>query len=119
MSTRMQKVQELLKEEISDIILRELKDPRVGFITVIDTEISPDMRHAKIYVSVMGSDEQRKENIDLLNKAQWFIRQVFMKRVRMKTVPELQFILDTSIDKSIRMLELFEQIKKDEQRDSE
>lgn len=114
MSTRQEKVQELLREEIADILRREFKDPRLGFITVIDTEVTPDMRHAKVYVSIMGSEKERKDNMAILKNAQWFVRQAFMKRVRMKTVPEIEFVLDTSVDKGIRLLELFEQIKSDE-----
>lgn len=111
-------MRELLKEEVSDILRREMKDPRLGFITITDAEISPDMRHARVYVSVMGSEEERGENMALLKKAQHFVRQAFGKRVRMKTMPDIEFVLDTSVDRSIRLLELFEQIKRDEKSES-
>ncbi|MCL5104397.1 MAG: 30S ribosome-binding factor RbfA [Armatimonadetes bacterium] len=111
MTTRQQKLKELLKEEISDIFLREFKDPRLGFITIIDAEITPDLQHAKVFVSVMGSDEVRAEQMAILKRSQHFVRQAFGKRVHMKTLPDIQFVLDTSVDKSVRLLELFEQVK--------
>ncbi len=118
MSTRQEKMQELLREEISDILLREFKDPRLGFITITGTEITSDMRHAKVYVSIMGTDEQRAENMAILKRAQHFTRQAFGRRVKMKVLPDIEFKLDTSVDKGIRMLELFEQIKHDEEDES-
>lgn len=118
MTTRQQKVQELLKEEISDILLRDFKDPRLGFVTIIDTEVTSDMRHAKVFVSIMGTEQERKDNIDVLNHAKWHIRTAFMKRVCMKTIPELEFVLDTSVDKSIRILELLQQIEHNEPTES-
>ena len=87
MTTRQEKVQELLKKEISDILRREFKDPRLGFITVIDTEVTPDLRHAKVWVSVMGSDEERVANMKVLKNAEHFVRLAFGKRVKMKTLP--------------------------------
>ena len=111
MTTRQQKVKELLKEEISDIFLKEFKDPRLGFLTIIDAEITSDLRHAKVFVSVLGSDEVREEQMAILKRSQHFVRQAFGKRVHMKTLPDIQFVLDTSADKSVRILELLEQVK--------
>lgn len=118
MSTRQEKMQELLREEISDILRRELKDPRLGFVTVTGAEITSDFRHAKIFVSIMGSERERAGNMALLKRAEHFIRQVFGKRVRMKVLPDIEFVLDTSVDSSIRILELLEQIKRDEHPES-
>lgn len=115
MTTRQEKIRELLKEEISDIIRREMKDPRLGFITVTDAEVTPDLRHAKVFVSVMGSDEERNRNMNILKNSERFFRQAFGKRVKMKVTPEIHFVLDTSVDRSIRILELLEQVKNDEQ----
>ncbi len=114
MSTRQQKVQELLKQEISDIFLREFKDPRLGFVTITDAEVSSDMRHARIFISVMGSDDVRKRNLKVLNNASHFIRSALSKRMSMKTIPDLEFRIDESIDQGIRMLELLEKIKSEE-----
>lgn len=107
---------QLLKEEISDILRREIKDPRLGFFTIIDAEISSDLRHAKIFVSILGSEEERKQSMDVLKHAQHFVRQEFGKRVRMKVLPDIQFYKDETVDKGVRMLELLEEIKKDEEK---
>ncbi len=116
MTTRQEKLVQLLKEEISDILRREIKDPRLGFFTIIDAEISSDLRHAKIFVSILGSEEERKQSMDVLKHAQHFVRQEFGKRVRMKVLPDIQFYKDETVDKGVRMLELLEEIKKDEEK---
>ncbi len=118
MTTRQEKLVQLLKEEISDILRREIKDPRLGFFTIIDAEISSDLRHAKIFVSILGSEEERKQSMDVLKHAQHFVRQEFGKRVRMKVLPDIQFYKDETVDKGVRMLELLEEIKKDEEKRS-
>lgn len=115
MTTRQNKVNELLKIEISDIILRELKDPRLGFVTITGAQVSADMRHANVFVSIMGTELDRAGNLALLKRAAHFIRQSLKKRVSMKVVPEIEFKLDTSVDKAIRMLELLEQVRRDEE----
>lgn len=115
MTTRQEKVKELLKEEISEIIRREMKDPRLGFVTVTDAEVTSDMRHAKIFVSVLGSDEERQRNLKILKNSEGFFWQALRKRIKMKVLPEIHFILDTTADKSIRILELLEQVKHEEQ----
>lgn len=115
MTTRQEKVQHVLKEEISEILRREMKDPRLGFITVTDAEVSADMRHAKIFVSVMGSPEERETNMAVLKRSERFVRQVLGRRLNMKVLPEIEFRLDTSVDQGVRMLELLEQIRRDEE----
>ena len=114
MSTRTEKLRQLLKEEVSEILHREIKDPRLGFFTVIDTEITSDFQHAKVFVSILGTPEERKQSMDVLKHAQHFVRQEFGKRVRMKTLPDIQFQLDETVDTGVRILELLEEIKRDE-----
>lgn len=114
MSTRTEKLRQLLKEEVSDILRREIKDPRLGFFTIIDAEITSDLQHAKIFVSILGTPEERKQSMDVLKHAQHFVRQEFGKRVRMKTLPDFQFKLDETVDQGVRILELLEEIKRDE-----
>lgn len=116
MTTRQEKLVGLLKEEVSDILRREIKDPRLGFFTVIDAEISADLRHAKVFVSIMGTEEERKQSMEVLKHAQHFVRQEFGKRVRMKVLPEIQFVKDESVDRGVRMLELLEEIKRNEEK---
>ena len=113
-TTRQNKMRELLKQEVSDIIRREIKDPRLGFLTVTDAAITADMRHAKIFVTILGDEQQRKQSMDVLKHAQRFIRNEFGKRVRMKTLPDIQFFYDEAVDRGVRIFELLEEIKRDE-----
>ena len=115
MSTRQDKIQALLKEEISNILRREFADPRLGFVTITDVEVSPDISFAKVFVSIFGKDEEKETNLAVLKHAKSYIRQLLSKRIRMRTVPEIDFRLDTSIDHGMKITELLEQIKHDEQ----
>lgn len=84
-----------LKREISDIIMSRVKDPRIGFVTVTDVQVSPDLRQARVFVSVL-KDEERKPTLEALDAAKFFIRSELVKRLHMKIVPHLEFSLDTS-----------------------
>ena len=107
-------MQELLKEEISDIIRREIKDPRLGFVTVTDAEVTPDLRHAKVFISVLAEEDQRNESLKILQRATKFVRAEFAKRANMKLTPEIVFLMDKAIDQGVRMFELLEKIKKED-----
>lgn len=111
---RIEKVQELIKQEVSQIILKELKDPRIGFVTVTQVDVTGDLRSAKIYVSLMGSEEQIKDCWDGLQKALGYIRREIGKRIRLRCTPELSFQLDKSLDYSVHIQELLSKIKDDE-----
>jgi ribosome-binding factor A len=93
---RSQRVSHLLKEEVSDIIMNRVKDPRLGFITVTDVEVTDDLKIARIYISIL-KDEERQETLEILNSAKPFIRSELGRRVRMKFIPAIEFRLDTSI----------------------
>ena len=110
---RVEKVQELMKQEISQIIQRELKDPRIGFVTVTSVECTGDLREAKIYVSLMGSEQQVKDSWAGLNRGLGFIRREIGKRIRLRFTPELTFELDKSLDYSAQIQELLLKIKAD------
>lgn len=107
---RVGRVGEQLKKEISDIIQNELKDPRVGFVTVTDVEMTGDLQIAKVYVSVLGSDEQKTESLKALRNATGFIRSEVGRRIRLRLTPELIFELDTSLDYSTRIQEVLRDI---------
>jgi ribosome-binding factor A len=111
---RQEKVEELLKIEISDIIQRELKDPRAGFITITDVEISPDLRHARVFFSVLGDEAAQQASMKALKSAAGFIRRELGRRVRMRVTPEVEFRVDESIERGARIFEILQQIKKDE-----
>ncbi|MEN6521976.1 MAG: 30S ribosome-binding factor RbfA [Armatimonadota bacterium] len=114
MTQRQERVEELLKVEISEILQREMQDPRLGFATITDVKITPDLRHARVFVSIMGDEEKKKAGMKALKSAAGFIRGELGKRVRMRVTPELEFKVDESIERGMRMFELLEQIKKDE-----
>lgn len=107
---------ELLKIEISDIIMREIKDPRKGFITITGADVTKDLRHAKIFFSVMGDEAQKQESLMMLQRAAGFIRSEFAHRVSMKVIPELSFKTDHSVEQGNRIFELLQQVKTDEKK---
>lgn len=91
---RSERVQELLLEEISKLIQRGLKDPRIGFVTITRVHLSGNLKHAKIYVSILGSDEQKTDSLEGLQSARGFIRQYLGKNLAMKYTPGLDFKID-------------------------
>jgi len=111
---RVEKVKEFIKQEVSKIIINELKDPRIGFVTVTQVDVTGDLRNAKIYVSLMGSDEQKAATWAGLQKALGYIRSEIGKRIRLRFTPELSFHLDESLDYSTRIQELLIKIQKEE-----
>lgn len=120
MSIRQEKVQCLLKTEISEIIQRELNDPRLGFMTITDAEVSVDMQYAKIFFTVLGSEKDKKVNTQMLNHSAGFIRAELGKRIKnMRNIPALDFRYDDSVEKGVKMHELLEQLRKDEEAKSD
>jgi len=109
-SVRLHKVSELFKREISQIIQRDLSNPRVGFTTVTHVEISADLKHALVRVSIMGDEKQRRTTMNELNKAAGFIQHLLGQRVTIRTMPRLQFKLDRSLDAVYRVEELLNEI---------
>ena len=105
-SVRLHKVNELFKREISQIIQRDLGNPRVGFTTVTHVEISADLKHAMVRASVMGDEKQRGTTITELNNAAGFIQHLLGQRVTIRTMPRLRFKLDRSLDAVYRVEEL-------------
>ena len=112
---RQRRVQELLVQEISEIIRRELKDPKIGFVTITEAEVSPDLRHAKVFYSVLGDESSRDETGQALNRAAGFVRGEFARRAQMRFAPEIRFYFDPSVERGARIHELLEQAKRDEE----
>jgi ribosome-binding factor A len=98
MGRRTRQVGEFLREELSDIIRREVKDPRIGFMSVTRVEMSPDLRYARVYISVLGTEDERKETLTALRSAAGFIRHHLKPRLRMRQIPELEFRDDRSME---------------------
>ncbi len=113
MTQKQKKASELMRQEISLTILREVKDPRLGFVTVTRCEVSADLSYCKVYVTVLGDEETKARNLALLSGAADFIRVCISKRVRMRQVPALDFRQDTSIDETVRLFELMEKDKEE------
>lgn len=103
-----------LRNEISYIIARELKDPRVGFATITNARVSPDLRHARVFVSVFGPSEQQKETLAALNRAVGFIRRQLSGRLKLRHCPELQFAFDDSIERGAKMDELLAEVNQEQ-----
>lgn len=97
-SLRQQRVADFLRDEISEIIRREMRDPRLGFVSITRVEVSPDLRYAKVFASVYGSEEEQTATIDALNGATGFIRRLLKPRMRTRHIPELTFRLDRSME---------------------
>ena len=111
---RIEKIQEFIQQEASKIILRELKDPRIGFVTVTHTEVTGDLSSAKIYVSLMGSDEQKTATMEGLKHSLGFLRSEIGKRLKIRHTPELSIHVDNSLDHSARIQEILTELKKEE-----
>lgn len=98
MSRRSLQVGELLREELTDIIRREVNDPRLGFWSIVRVEVSPDIRTARVHISVLGTDEERTNTLEALDSANGFIRHHLKPRLRMRHIPELEFVEDRSME---------------------
>ncbi|CRK80479.1 30S ribosome-binding factor RbfA [Neobacillus massiliamazoniensis] len=111
MSHRANRVGEQMKKELSDIIGRKIKDPRIGFVTVTDVQVTGDLQQAKVYISVLGDDEQRENTLKGLAKAKGFIRSEIGQRIRLRKTPEIIFEFDESIDYGNRIETLLHQLQ--------
>jgi ribosome-binding factor A len=112
-SRRPQRVALQIQHEISLILSRDMKDRRIGMVTITGVQISADLRHAKVYVSVMGTDQQKKESIEALNHASGWIRHELGQRIRMKFLPEVVFREDTSQEYGERIDHLLDKLHED------
>ena len=118
-SRRMERLDELLRQEIARLITEEVRDPRVGFTTVMDARVSPDLRHARVYVSVLGDQEEKEAAVDALQGASGFLRGRLGAIVEMKYLPELEFELDRSLERASRIEEILDQVRPPERSDEE
>src|SRR5213594_484819 len=115
-SRRIDRIEEQLRIELSEILEREIQDPRIGLATVTHVKVSPDLRHGRVFVTVLGDDAQRKKALEGLRSAASFVRRSLSKRLHhMRRIPELSFDYDEAIEKGIRIEELFNQIKHEEE----
>jgi ribosome-binding factor A len=111
---RSERVGDLIREEVADLIMYKLKDPRIGFVTVTGVEMTADLKLARVFVSIMR-EEERELTLEILNSSKNFIRSNLSKRLRMKFIPAIEFRLDTSVEYGFKIDRLLKEIKdKDE-----
>ncbi len=116
--SRKDRVQEEIKREVADIIRRDVKDPRVGFVSITDAELSDDLTFVKIFYSTL--DDDKLEEIQMgLEKATGYIRSEIGKRIRLRVTPEIVFRYDESLKRGARMMELLNEVKKKETGDDD
>lgn len=113
MGHRVNRVGEQMKKELGDIIGRKIKDPRIGFVTVTDVEVTGDLQQAKVFISVLGDDAQKENTLKALAKAKGFIRTEIGQRIRLRKTPEITFEFDQSIDYGNRIETLLHQVQND------
>jgi len=105
----MRRVDEAMRAVLSDAIAKDLKDPRVGFVTVTGVKTSPDLRHARVYVSVLGEDDARSASIDGLRSAHGFLQRRLADELTLKHTPSLTFEYDGSVDRGMRISRLLDE----------
>ena len=116
-SRRVSRVGSLIQQEVSQMLLHEIKDDRVGagMVSVTDVDVSGDLQHAKIHVSIYGTDEAREETMAGLKSATGYVRRELGRRVRLRRTPEVVFIEDRGIERGDRMLALLNQLSQERQ----
>jgi ribosome-binding factor A len=110
MSQRTRRVDELLREEISAVIRREVDDPRIGFVTITDVDVTPDLRHANVWVSIIGAADEKRMTMRALSRAMPFVRQR-LGVLRLKRVPELHVKEDDSATRGTRLLQILDELE--------
>lgn len=111
MQRRIRRVNGLLRAEISELLKRQVKDPRLGvFVTITEVVSSPDLRHAKVFVSILGSQHERKEALRGLAAASGFLRRQLGERLVLRRIPELSFLEDASMEQGAHLLDLIRQV---------
>ncbi len=105
---RMRRVDMAIRQVIGEAVAGELKDPRVGFVTVTDVRTSADLRHARVYVNVLGDEEQRRDTLDGLNSAHGYVQARIASELHLKRTPSLTFVYDPTLDRATRVGELLD-----------
>ena len=108
---RSEKVGDLIREEISQIFLRELKDPRIGFVTITKVAVSDDLKVAKVYYSVFGGEQEKKEVLQGLGSAKGYVKRELGRRIRLKYMPDISFMFDDSLEYGEHIEELLQGVK--------
>lgn len=112
MSQRLERVDELLREEIGALLAKEVQDPHIGFATVTDVEATPDLRHARVWVSVIGDAPERRDTIAALERAMPFVRHELGVRLHIRRIPALHVVLDDSPQRATRVLRILDDLQR-------
>ena len=110
----MRRVNESVRQVLSEAV-GELKDPRIGFVTVTGVETEPDLRHARVYVSVFGSEESRQDSLAGLEAAHGVLQSRLARELRMKRTPQLAFEYDPTVERGVRMTQLIDELAPDDE----
>ncbi len=117
--SRLERVGDLLKEELSELILREVKDPRVGFVTITGVRVSADLRHARVYVVTHETGEERERTLEGLQSARGYLRGALGRRLRLKYIPDLNFGIDETLEQGFRIHEILKSLATEDGTDEE
>lgn len=101
--SRSRRVGEQMQRELASLIRTQIKDPRLGMVTLSGVEVSRDLGHAKVYFTVLGDDESKQKSLDVLTHAAGFLRKELGREMKLRTVPELHFHYDTTLDQGMRL----------------
>jgi ribosome-binding factor A len=111
--SRQERIGELIRDEVSLILRKKINDPRVGFASITRVDVTDDIKHAKIFVSVYGSDEEKRATMEGLQSAKGFIRALLASALDVRAVPEISFNLDSSIEKASRVFEIMRALEQE------
>ena len=115
MTRRTERINELLRAEISDLLQRDLKDPRIsGLVSITEVDVSPDLRKAKVFVSVLGEEAEQESTMEAFTAAARYLRQQLTKRLTLRRTPELTFLRDDSLERGAHILALLDQAETNE-----
>jgi ribosome-binding factor A len=107
-------LQDQLREEISSIIQQEIKDPGIGFITILEVRMTEDLKYAKVHYSVYGSEEEKTKTVEALKRARGYIKHLVGERIKLRCTPDLTFVLDRGQDRAERIEELLKKVEESE-----
>jgi ribosome-binding factor A len=111
MTQRTDRIDQLLRQEIGEILARDIQDPRIGFVTITDVETAPDLSTARVWVSVIGQPEEREQTLRALQRAMPFVRHELGSRVRLRRIPELHLRADDTAQRGTRVLRLLAELE--------
>jgi len=113
MNIRVNRLAEQIKQEVGEIVNQKLKDPRIGFVTITDVELTNDLQQAKVFVSIFGDEEEKNDSLMGLTKATGFIRTEVGKRIRLRKIPEIMFEYDEALEYGSRIDKILRDLNKE------